>query len=292
MTGPITIDSTDTVLDEGNVLQFLLVDQYEIDDSPTRIDLLDEVARGTIDRVLGGDLPNPTVVARELGPVAAQGRLAGWSADPTEQDLFERVKLAASLPDVAALGTDGYAVALNNAGANKLDTVLGRDITYEAVVDPETGAVDATLTVTLLNDLPDTDIPDSVIGNYTGDNRGTNRTLLTLYTPLDVTSAAVSGGDLGDRTEPVGLIPGDEAGWSTHSIEIAVPPGEPVTLTVDLTGIVDPTLAYSLIVRPHPLVVPEHHRIDVSTPAGDLLVGFDDVIDRTRPFTSPLAVSD
>ncbi len=154
-------------LSDANVTQFLLVDQYEIDDSLTRVDLLDEVARATIGQVLGGALPNPTVVARELGPVAAEGRLAGWSRDPDEQRLFEQVNLAADLPDLA--GGDGYAVVLNNAGANKLDVYLDRSIAYDATVDPATGAVEATATITLTNTVDPDGLPSGVVGNYTGD---------------------------------------------------------------------------------------------------------------------------
>ena len=66
--------------------------------APPRVDLLDEVARATIDQVLGGALPNPTVVARELGPVATQGRLAAWSRDPAEQRLFDQVNLLCLAP--------------------------------------------------------------------------------------------------------------------------------------------------------------------------------------------------
>ena len=277
LTGPISIAGSDIPLSDANVAQFLLVDQYDIDDSPTRVDLLDEVARATIDQVLGGALPNPTVVARELGPVAAQGRLAGWSRDPDEQQLFEQVNLAADLPDPA--GGDGYAVVLNNAGANKLDVYLDRSITYDATVDPATGAVEATATITLTNTVDPDGLPSGVTGNYTGEPIGTNRTLLSLYTPLDVVDATVALD--GDDPAPFTLDDGSEAGWNVASGFVAIPPGESVTVTVQLTGAVEQPTEPTFVVRPMPMVLPERHRIDVRSTDGTSLIAFDGVIDRT-----------
>lgn len=279
MTGPISIDGTDTKLSQGNVIDFLLVDQYEVDDSPTRVDLLDEVARTTMEQVLSGALPNPTVVARELGPLAAQGRLAGWARDADEQALFERVSLAAALPILD--GGDGYAVVLNNAGANKLDVYLERNIAYEAVVD-STGVVDAIMTVTLTNTVPDTDLPEAVTGNYTGDDRGTNRTLLSLYSPLAVIDATVT--DASGKESAARFVSGVEAGWNVNTVTLFVPPGVSITLRTHLTGAVESPGEYTLAVRPLPLVVPEHHRIDVSTVDGRNLVTFEGVIDNARAY--------
>ncbi len=277
LTGPISIAGSDTPLSDANVAQFLLVDQYEIDDSPARVDLLDEVARATIGQVLGGDLPNPTVVARELGPAAAQGHLAGWSRNLDEQRLFEQVNLSASLPDPA--GGDGYAVVLNNAGANKLDVYLDRSISYDATVDPTTGAVEATATITLTNTVDPDGLPSGVTGNYTGEPIGTNRTLLSLYTPLDVIEATVALD--GDDPAPFTLDDGSEAGWNVASGFVAIPPGESVVVTIRLAGAIEQPADATLVVRPMPMVLPERHRIDVRSTDGTPLIDFDGVIDRT-----------
>lgn len=303
LTGSISIDSFDGSLTDANILQFLLIDQYEIDDRPTRIDLLADVSRATVANVLGGALPDPAAVARALGPLATQGRLVGWARDPLEQELFERVKLSGRLPNLQPEGTppprngdapnsnasDGYAVVLNNAGANKLDVYLGRDITYDAIVDPETGIVEATLTVALTNDIPDDELPDSVTGNYTGDPQATNRTLLSLYTPLDVVSATVAG--TGSSAETVSFGAALEAGWNVHTTTLIVAPGETLTMTVELNG----TIAggeYRLAVRPMPLVVPEQHRIEVRATDGRELVAFEGTIDRSQIFQSAPSIQD
>ena len=228
------------------------------------------------------------MVARELGPVAAQGRLTGWARDPREQELFDRVKLSGALPRLD-VGDDGYAVVLNNAGANKLDVYLDREITYDAVVDPASGAVDATLTVALTNEVVVDGLPDSVTGNYTGDDRGTNRTLLTVYSPLTVLDASVTAGST--PSEPVTFRTGAEAGWNTYSAFIAVPPGDTVSLTVTLAGTLAPSVDSELVVRPMPLVLAEHHRVDVRTTDGRQLVAFDGIVDQpTRIFRSTRSV--
>ena len=99
LTGPISVDESDIQLSESNVVEFLLIDQYEFDDNDERIDLLEVVSRATLDQVLGGGLPNPVVVAGELGPLLTQGRLVGSATDPEEQALFESIGLDSSLPD-------------------------------------------------------------------------------------------------------------------------------------------------------------------------------------------------
>ena len=88
-------------------------------------------------------------------------------------------------------GRDGLAVVFNNAGANKLDVYLEREVDYDATVDTTTGATTATATVTLTNRGPSSGLPDGVIGNYTGDAPGSNRILVSLYSVLPVTSASV-----------------------------------------------------------------------------------------------------
>lgn len=285
LTGPVAIDGADAPLSAGEVVRFLLVDQYEIDDSPTRVDLLDEVARATVTQVLGGALPNPTVVARELGPVATQGRLAGWARDPDEQRLFDQVRLTAALPDPA--GGDGYAVVLNNAGANKLDVYLDRSIAYDATIDPSTGALEATATISLTNTVdPDAldDLPSGVTGNYTGEPTGTNRTLLSFYTPHDVAAATIQSPADDDEPTPFVLDPGAEAGWNVASGFVAIAPGETVVVTIRLTGTIEQPDEPTLVVRPMPLALPEQHRIDVRRTDGTPLLAFDGVVDRTTRF--------
>ena len=292
LTGPITVDnpgsgpdgSTATQLDQSNVIDFLLVDQYEIDDSENRVDLLAAASRATVEQVLGGALPSPAALANVLSPLAAQGRLAGWSRNDTEQALFDAIHLSGALPDLA--GGDGIAVVLNNAGANKLDVYLERSLDYDATVDVDTGEVMATATVTLTNNAPSSGLPGGVIGNYTGEDPGTNRTLLSLYSALPVESATVAR--LARMTEsdggPFEVEPGTEAGWFISSTFLAIPPGESVTVTYRLSGILPLPDGYTLAVRPQPIVANEMQHLRVVSTDGATLV------EESGPATEPRVV--
>jgi hypothetical protein len=271
MVGPIAVEGSDVRLDESNILQFLLIDQYRFDDDAERVDLLEDVSRATIVEVLAGALPDPTVVARELGPLVAQGRLVGSAVDAEEQALFESVGLAGSLPSLD--GGDGIAAVFNNAGPNKIDVYLGRDLTYTATVDERTGAVDATLELTLTNSADPEALPDSVVENATGDARGTNRTLLSLYSALPLSGVEVDG-------EPIVMRPEVEAGWIVNSAFLAIPPGGSVTVNAEFRGDLELPAGYTLAVRPQPMVLPEEQRIVVTSPDGTRLITRSGVAER------------
>ena len=150
-TGPITIDGSATTLTADNVVDFLLVEQYELENDD-RVDLLADVSEQTIGALLAGSLPGPIQLADALGPLVDEGRIVGWAADPDEQQYFDDLGLTGALPSIAV--GDGVAVVFNNAGANKLDVYLEREVSYDATVDLATGAATATATVTLTNTAP------------------------------------------------------------------------------------------------------------------------------------------
>jgi hypothetical protein len=269
-TGPISVEGVDGVLTRDNVVDFLLIEQYETENDE-RVDLLEEVSKETISLLLTGALPGPIVVADTLGPLVDEGRIVGWAAAPDEQQYFADVGLTGSLPSVD--GRDGLAVVFNNAGANKLDVYLERDVDYAATVDTATGATTATATVTLTNRAPSSGLPGGVIGNYTGDAPGTNRILVSLYSALAVTSASAQTSD--GESSGFQVEAGTEAGWTTGSAFIVVPPGESVTLVYELAGTVPLDDGYSLAVRPQPMVIDEQLSVSVVDADGRSLVSHD-----------------
>jgi hypothetical protein len=268
-TGPISVDGVDGVLNENNIVDFLLVEQYRTENDE-RVDLLEEVSKETIELLLTGALPGPVVVADTLGPLVDEGRIVGWAAAPDEQEYFADLGLTGSLPSIEQ--SDGIAVVFNNAGANKLDVYLEREVTYEATVDTATGATTATATVTLTNNGPSSGFPDGVIGNYTGDPTGTNRVLVSLYSALPVTSASLRTPD--GTTTDFQVLVSAEAGWLTGSSFVLVPPGESVTLVYELAGTVPLDNGYSLAVRPQPIVIDEQLDVAVVASDGRSLVSF------------------
>jgi Protein of unknown function (DUF4012) len=261
--GPITVEGSATPLDEDNVVDFLLVDQYGIGDGEERADLLATVSQATAQQVLGGALPSPAVLADSLSPLAAQGRLAGWARDDDAQTLLEAIHLSSAMPDLA--GGDGVAVVLNNAGGNRLDVYLERELDYDATVDTATGDVSGTVTVTLTNTAPSSGLPASVTGDDAGDAPGTNRTLVSLYSALPIESAAAG-------SAPFEFERGTEAGWLVGSGSVVIPPGESVTIVFELAGTLPLPDGYTLGVRPQPIVADEVQRLQVTSTDGATLI--------------------
>ena len=285
-TGPISIEGAEQTLSEDNVVQFLLFDQYLIDDTAGRIDLLAEVAETTLDELLDGALPGPTVLADELGPLADAGNLVAWARDPDEQALFEALGMTGALPPLGS--ADGLSVIVNNAGANKLDVYLDRTIGYRAEFDPVTRVLTGTIEVKFTNSAPTSGLPSGVIDNYVGDPVGTNRTLVSFYTALPYVGATVDG-------EPVEMEPGTESGWRTSTIELVIPSDESRTVRLSIAGSLpapvddggaddaDPP-AYELAVRTQPLSTQAVYDIEVVDPSGSPLVEFADAATGTQRF--------
>ena len=181
--GTIRLTSSDAV-------QYLLRDQYtEIADDATRDAVLEAITTQLINDVFDGDLPGPRALAATLGPAMAQGRVVVWSRHPADQPLLRRLEIAGDLPPP---DVDGLAVVSTNAGANKLDAYLRRSIAYDAIVDEDTGRIQAAVTIRLANDAP-TDLPADAGGNPFGLPPGTNRQYVSVYSPWELTAAELDG---------------------------------------------------------------------------------------------------
>lgn len=268
-TGPVSIDAgepTDRLLTDTNTAQFLLFDQYAIEDAETRIDLLEAVAELVIDQVFAGALPGPTVLADRLVPLADEGRLVGWMSDADEQTLFDRIGITGGLPDHT--GADGFQVVVNNGAANKLDAYLDRSIRYRAQFDRATRSVVGTIDVTFTNNGPTSGLPSGVIGNYTGDPLGTNRSLVTVYSVLPVIGCTADGQDTECTSHP-------EAGWNATTLYLVLPPGESHTISLTVAGglpIADADQAtYQLVIGTQPLVLPAEYDIEVTDVDSEVL---------------------
>lgn len=261
LTGPVTVDGPDGPLrlDEHNATDYLLRGQYaDIAADDARDAVLAELTETLLARVFGGDLPAPAVLASTLGPAIDEGRLLLWSRHETDQRGLVDLGIGGALePPVA----DGLLVVTNNASANKLDTYLRRSITYEGVVVE--GQLRTTATVRLTNSAP-AGLPDDVGGNPFGLPVGTNRSYLSIYSPLGATAATVDG-------RPRRLDVDLEAGWQVHSTVVDIPPGGEVVVTVELRGALDPDQPYSLWLRSQPMVLPDVVRVTIDGAEGALV---------------------
>ena len=263
LTGPVTVTDARVTLSATNVEQYLLLDQYSSSEAQ-REDVLEAVTLATVDRVLVASLPGPQVLAADLGPAATEGHIAIWAVRPDEQRLMQMMGVDAALP--ALDGADGLAVVNDNASGNKIDSFLHRSVTYLPVFDERTGRTSATLTIELTNDAPAIGYPDYVIGNLLGLPAGTNRTLLSVYTPLSFTKVTLDG-------EPIGMTGGEEQGWNVFSTFLTLAPGEQRVIEIALDGVLSAG-DYRLLYRPQPLANPERLDLEATSPDGRTLAGF------------------
>jgi hypothetical protein len=233
-TGPIQLSSIDTTLTADTATQYLLHDQYVLanGDQEARADSLGEAASLTFKALVGGSLPDPITLARDLGPLVGQRRLLLWSADAGQQQLLQRVGAAGTIP---SLGTsDGWAFTLTNGGGNKIDSYLQRSAKFTSSTDPSTGETTATMRLQLTNSAPSDGAPAYVIGNRLGLPKGTSRLYLSAYSALGLTGLTVDG-------KAVGVAAGQETGWNVYSAFVDIPAGATVTIEVQLHGhVVDP----------------------------------------------------
>ncbi|HEX6423409.1 MAG TPA: DUF4012 domain-containing protein [Acidimicrobiales bacterium] len=267
-TGPVEVPGVVEPLTSENAADFMFADQYvALPDTGQRVDVLETLARTTFDRLTSGDLPSPRTVADTLGPAVRDGHIQLYSADPAQQDLFRRLDADGALPPVAG---DSLAVVNSNAGGNKIDRFLSRDIDYRAEWDPSTGDVDAAVTVTLVNDAPRSGLPDYVIGNALDDGgahlpAGTNRTHLSIYTPFALDGAEVDG-------RSVEIAPEVERDRYAYSLFLDVAPeGGTRTVTLRLRGAIPAGGGYRLDVAAQPLVTPDRLDLTVRSVAGGVV---------------------
>jgi hypothetical protein len=274
-TGPIEIPDAPAPLTSENAAEFLLREQYvSFPDRASRKDFLSDAAEVTFDALTEGDIPGPRRVTSVLGPMVDQGRLAVYSFHDDEQAFFEQAGIDGAFPD--AQGGDLIGITSQNTAHNKGDGFLRRSVDYRATVDPETGAVEATATVTLINDAPSSGLPEILIGvprfpGFPVLPTGTNRMLLSLYSPLGLDG--VRRGDL-----PLSVRSSEELGVNVYSRFVVVPPGSRATITFDLSGVVDLEDGYRLAVPHQPTINPDEITTEITTADGwslDPVAGFE-----------------
>jgi hypothetical protein len=129
--------------------------------------------------------------------------------------------LAASAATLVAfdplLADGGFAMTVNNAGANRIDRFPDTEVDAEVVVDDD-GHRRLIADVVVSNSAPTSGEPLYVIGNAIGAPVGTNRALLTFYGPPGLSVATVD-----DQPFEYGTF--TEAGWTAHRHLMTLPPG-------------------------------------------------------------------
>lgn len=224
LTGPVKAEGLDQQLTAENAVDYLLVGQYASfeGDRAGRKDALEEAAHATFDALTHRKLPGPARIGKVLGPAVAQGRIQLVPLDDgPELALAERVGLAKRFG--ALPGVDVISLRTSNAGANKLDTYLERQVVYTPTADGTPGSV----SVTLRNTAP-ADAPRYVAnGAYRKVPDGTNSQHVVLYTSQIVTTVSVDGA-------PVGAGHSIDLGLFTSTVSLDVPRGQSRTIVYQL----------------------------------------------------------
>ena len=264
-TGEVNVPGLPQPVGAEDAAQFLLRDQYALlPDVPDRTDALEILAETTFDRLAAADLPGPRDLGRVFGPIVAQGHLQVASFVDGAPQFLDGVGISGRFPEVDG---DLLAITTSNAAGNKIDLFARRTILYAVDWDPSTGVVEATLTITLANDAPESGLPDYIIGNVLGlrpDSEdlpsGWNSSYLSIYTPHRVQDATLDG-------EPVVLSRNVEVGAQALSTFVAVPPGGQRTLVIHLAGTFEGD-EYELDVFGQPMVVPDQAAVSVTVAGG------------------------
>ena len=247
LTGPISVPGAPVQLTSDNAADLLVRRQYtDFLTNDLRKDFLDEASRQVFDELSTGSLPGPRKLAEVLGPMVGQHRLLFHAFDPDARSLLDQLGVDGAF--VAPTRSDYFQVVTQNNANNKIDLYLHRSIDYDASYDPASGALSATMTVTLHNDAPAEGLPPSVIGsNDQGLPPGTNRAFVSVYSPLGLGSADLDG-------HQVAMEYQRELGAAVYSKYVTIAPGASVTLTLHLAGTVDMGPDYRLEIGNQPLV--------------------------------------
>jgi len=253
LSGPVSTD--EITLNHRSVVPFLLEDQYiqYEDDENGRVRALRQLVEGAFAALTAGELPGPNAVADILGPVVEQDRIGIWWADGGGGD--ELVAVAGLDSRFPRTSGDLVALVHQNAGQNKLDAHLRRELDYRLRVDD--GRAEGTVTVTLHNDIADLSLPSSIVGNNDqGYALGTNVVRLTVHTALGFQSARLDG-------EEIVIERQIAFGHDAITALIEVPPGSSRILEIDVGGEL-PSGPYSLNLPHQPLVNDDTVHLEVT----------------------------
>lgn len=259
--GPVTVPEWPEPITADNVVRVLLIDQYvRYEDLDERRKLLEEVTKEAFDRFSNAKFTSPKALIDAMAPAVAGRHLMVGSLHQKEMAGLEKLGLAGRMPPVDG---DALTVVTQNGSGNKIDYFLHRDIDYRAKIDPATGAIAATLEVTLRNDAPSSGLPDYIIGNPFEPPlpMGTSSLYVSVYTPWTLVEGKVAG-------EKQVFDVNEELGRYAYSRFIQIPPGSAVTFTLELQGKGDFASRYNLDIFHTTQVNPDRVTASVDLPPG------------------------
>lgn len=256
LTGPVTVPDWPVPIGADNAASVLLFEHYDRLTDEQIDDFQSTVVEAVVDALTSGALPAPSQLAATLAPAVTGGHLRLWSPEADPQTLFTRIGADGAVR-APTDGSDYVQLLTQNAGENKIDWFMRRSMTYEATVDPATGAIDATATVTITNTAPDRGVSSYIIGETPGPTApGENQLRVTVLSPHNPVGAFDAAG------EPLPVNLGTERGLRAATVSLEIPAGQSATVSFTFAGTLPPTRGdYRLQIGRQPAVVPD--RIEI-----------------------------
>jgi hypothetical protein len=278
LTGPITVPGWPVPIDSANVSAITQNQSYVTyaRSSQARQAFLEALIRAVFNRLSNLNLHNPVTLINDLAPAVRSGHLLAYSTRSSEEAYLASVGMAGGVPPVTS---DALELTPQNAAANKIDYYLHRTVTDRVQLtpvgapgsgsSPTAARVSARVTVSLDNTAPASGLPPLVIGpDAPGFVAGENRTFLTLYTPLQFSSATLDGA-------PTELSSLPELGRRADSTFVDIGAGQTSTLSTTLSGTVRLLAGgwYALDLPSQPLINPDHVNVTVTVAPGWTVTG-------------------
>ncbi len=237
--GAVSIEGVAEPVTAQNVGRLLLNDFYQglspTSDQTVRRERQGDVVKAVVDRITSGSR-DAVSLGRAMGDAARGGHLRLWSADATEEGVFERTGLAGGPATKDADRT--FHVAVQNRTASKLDYFVKPSVRQEAHLTKQGTAVVRT-TVVVDNQAPLDAKPSYQFGPAAITDK-----------PGDYLAWVLLWGPAGSRQLQAGVT---ESGLNLSQFVLAVPAGErrEVTFETVIPGAVrDGQLSLRLVPQP------------------------------------------
>jgi hypothetical protein len=282
LTGPISVAGRAEPVSAANAIDALVADPAaRFESRPARDAFLGAVGRGVWESFTTVDVGDPRDIVAKLEDAAGRRHIQVAFFRPVEAAFARDLGAAGELPPVRG---DVLGLVTENGSGTSVDAYLHRSIAYEAEVVPRgstRAAVKGRVRLDFANDAPSAG-PAGVIGPdpSLGFKAGQNISMLSLYSALDVTDAAIDG-------RAVDVTSNRERGRFAHAGVLSVLAGEKASLTMSLSGSVPihPSGWYSLELHRQPAPSPDDVTVTISVPAGWKIVdtvGFEGPVDQRR----------
>jgi UDP-N-acetylmuramyl pentapeptide phosphotransferase/UDP-N-acetylglucosamine-1-phosphate transferase len=251
VTGPVRVPDWPVPITQKNAVRVLLFEHYDRLTQEQIDRFQGDVVEAVVDELTSGELPAPSRLAAALAPAVAGGHLRLWSPEAAPQALFERIGADGTLGD-RPRGADFVELVTQSASESKIDWYLRRELRYEPAVDPATGELQATATVTLTNTAPTSGVSTYILGEDEGPTDvGENELRLTLFTPHQLREVTEGGSGVGANV-------GRERGLNGVTVVVELDPGESRTLVFTFGGELPASPGrYALRVGRQPAVTPD-----------------------------------